>query len=111
MAVTPKVLVPSKSMEATQQSQYMADNVKAIIDKFTVTNVSTNNVSFSVNIVISGGTAGPDNLIIKDRTLAPNESYACPSLVGHSLEKGGFISTIASAASSLTMRISGREIT
>ena len=111
MAVTPKVLVPSKSMESTQQTQYTADNVKAIIDKFTVTNVSTNNVSFSVNVVISGGTVGADNLIIKDRTLAPNESYACPSLVGHSLEKGGFISTIASAASSLTMRISGREIT
>lgn len=111
MAVTPKVLVPSKSMESTQQTQYTADNVKAIIDKFTVTNVSTNNVSFGVNVVISGGTVGADNLIIKDRTLAPNESYACPSLVGHSLEKGGFISTIASAASSLTMRISGREIT
>jgi len=111
MAVTPKVLVPSKSMESTQQTQYTADNVKAIIDKFTVTNVSTSNVSFGVNVVISGGTVGADNLIIKDRTLAPNESYACPSLVGHSLEKGGFISTIASAASSLTMRISGREIT
>lgn len=111
MAVTPKVLVPSKSMEATQQTQYTADNVKAIIDKFTVTNVSSNNVSFSVNVVISGGTVGADNQLIKDRTLAPNESYACPSLVGHSLEKGGFISTIASAAASLTMRISGREIT
>ena len=111
MAVTPKVLVPSKTMEATQQTQYTADNVKAIIDKFTVTNVSATNVSFSVHIAASGVAVGADNQLIKDRTLAPNESYACPSLVGHSLEKGGFISTIASSAASLTMRISGREIT
>ena len=40
MAVTPKVLVPSKTMEATQQTQYTADNIMAIIDKFTVTNIS-----------------------------------------------------------------------
>ena len=45
MAVTPKVLVPSKTMEATQQTQYTADNIMAIIDKFTVTNVSAANVS------------------------------------------------------------------
>ena len=111
MAVTPKVLVPSKTMEATQQTQYTADNIMAIIDKFTVTNVSATNVSFSAHIVASGVSVGAGNQLIKDRTLAPNESYACPSLVGHSLEKGGFISTIASAASSLTMRVSGREIT
>mgnify|MGYP003609120109 FL=1 len=111
MAVTVKVLVPSKSMEATQQIQYTADNANAIIDKFTVTNVTANNVSFSVNIVATGGTASPSNQIIKDRTLAPNESYICPALVGHAIDRGGFISTIASAASSLTMRVSGREIT
>lgn len=111
MAVTPKVLVPSKTMEATQQTQYTADNIMAIIDKFTVTNVSATNVSFSAHVVASGVSVGASNQIIKDRTLAPNESYSCPSLVGHSLEKGGFISTIASATNSLTMRVSGREIT
>jgi hypothetical protein len=32
-------------------------------------------------------------------------------LVGQALESGGFISTIASAATALTLRVSGREIT
>jgi hypothetical protein len=45
------------------------------------------------------------------RSIAPDETYTCPELVGQALEPGGFISTIASAATSLTIRASGREIT
>jgi hypothetical protein len=44
------------------------------------------------------------------RTIVPNETYTCPELVGHVLEAGGFISTLASAATSLTIRCSGREV-
>jgi hypothetical protein len=40
----------------------------------------------------------------------PGETYLCPELVGQALEPGGFISTIASAATALTLRVSGREI-
>jgi hypothetical protein len=45
------------------------------------------------------------------RAIAPDETYTSPELVGQALEPGGFISTIASAATSLTIRASGREIT
>jgi hypothetical protein len=111
MAVTPKVLIPPKQAEAAQTAQYTATNVRAIIDKFTVTNTSAGNETISVNLVTSGGTAGADNLIIDTRTIAPDETYTCPELVGHVLEAGGFISTLASAGASLTIRCSGREIT
>jgi hypothetical protein len=110
MAVTPKVLIPAKQAEAVQTAQYTATAVKAIIDKFTVTNTSAGNVTLSVNIVTSGGTAGADNLILDARAIAPDETYTCPELVGQVLEAGGFISTLASAATSLTIRCSGREI-
>ena len=110
MAVTLKVLVPPKQLESSQTSQYTATAVKAIIDKATITNTSANNVTVSVNLVTVSGSAGASNLIIDNRTIVPDETYLCPELVGQVLEAGGFISTIAGAATSLTMRVSGREI-
>ena len=110
MTVTIKVLIPAKQAENSQTTQYTAVNVKAIIDKFTVTNTSANNVTFSCNLVTVSGSAGASNLIVDSRTIVPDETYTCPELVGQALEPGGFISTIAGAATSLTIRASGREI-
>ena len=110
MTVIVKVLIPAKQAEDAQTTQYTATNVKAIIDKFTVTNTSANNVTFSCNLVTVAGTAGASNLIIDTRTIVPDETYTCPELVGQALDVGGFISTIAGAATSLTIRASGREI-
>ena len=111
MTVTVKVLIPAKQAENTQTTQYTATNCKTIIDKFTATNTTAGNVTISVNLVTSGGSAGVTNLIVDTRSLAPDECYTMPELVGQALESGGFISTIASAATSLTIRANGREIT
>jgi acetyl-CoA carboxylase carboxyltransferase component len=111
MTVTVKVLIPAKQAENAQTTQYTAVNAKAIIDKFTVTNTSANNVTISINLVTTGGSPGPSNLVVDTRAIAPDETYTCPELVGQVLEPGGFISTLASAATSLTIRASGREIT
>lgn len=111
MAITIKNIIPRKQMESAQTTQYTAQNVTTIIDKFTVSNTSAANVTFSVNLVGSGGVTGSGNLVLPSRTLAPNEVYTCPELVGQVLQSGGFISTIAGAAASLTMSASGREIT
>jgi hypothetical protein len=98
-------------MESSQTTQYTATNCTAIIDKATVTNTTAGNLTFSANLVTSGGSPGASNLIIDDRAIAPGETYTCPELVGQVLANGGFISTIASASASLTLRVSGREIT
>lgn len=111
MTVTVKVLIPSKQAENAQTTQYTATNCKTIIDKFTATNTSANNITISVNLVTSGGSAGVSNLIVDARSLVPDETYTFPELVGQGLEANGFISTIASAATSLTIRATGREIT
>jgi hypothetical protein len=111
MAVTVKNIIPPKQAEATQVTQYTAINCKTIIDKFTVTNTNTSNIVFSANLVPAGGTAGASNLILKTRTIVPTETYQCPELVGQVLEPEGFISTLSSAATSLTITASGREIT
>jgi hypothetical protein len=111
MAVTVKNIIPAKQAENTQTAQYTATNCKCIIDKFTVTNTNTANVTISVNLIAFGGSAGNSNLIVKARSVVPGETYLCPELVGQVLEAGGFISTLASAATSLTITASGREIT
>ncbi len=111
MAVTIKVLVPGKYAENTQTTQYTAMNCKAIIDKATAVNVTALNATISVNIVASGGSASNANVVTITRTIAPSDTYRFPELVGHNLESGGFISTISSAASAISFRMSGREIT
>ena len=57
MSVLVKTLIPSKQAEGSQTTQYTAINCKTIIDKFTATNTSAGNVTISVNLVTSGGSA------------------------------------------------------
>ena len=110
MTVTAKNLVPAKTVEATQTTQYTANGVTTIIDKFTATNYSGSAATISVNLVTATGTASNDNLIVKSKSLAVSETYIFPELVGQILPSGGFISTIAGTASAINMRVSGREI-
>ena len=111
MTVIAKVLVPAKTVENTQTTQYTATNVTAIIDKFTATNYNTAAATISVNLVTVAGSAGNQNLITKTKTLQPSEVYTFPELVGQILGPGDFISTIAGTASAINMRVSGREVT
>lgn len=111
MAVTVKVLVPAKTAENTQVTQYTATGVTTIIDKFTATNYSAGAATISVNLITVSDTAGNQNLIVKTKTLAPSETYTFPEIVGQVLAPGGFISTIAGTASAINIRASGREVT
>lgn len=110
MAVFNTVLIPAKTAENAQTTQYTSTNVSTIIDKFTATNYSAAAATVSVNLVSSGGSAGNDNLVVKAKTLQPSETYTFPELVGQVLASGGFISTIAGTASAINIRASGRTI-
>jgi hypothetical protein len=110
MTVTAKNLVPAKTVEATQTTQYTANGVTTIIDKFTATNYSGSAATISVNLITAAGTANDSNLIVKNKSLAASETYIFPELVGQILPSGGFISTIAGTASAINMRVSGREV-
>jgi hypothetical protein len=111
MTVLVKVLIPAKTAESSQTTQYSSGNLTTIIDKFTATNYSASAAAISVNIVTIGGSAGNDNVITKTKTLQPNEVYTFPELVGQVIGPGGFISTVADTASAINIRASGREVT
>jgi hypothetical protein len=110
MAVTISNIIPAKTAENSQTTQYTSTGVQTIIDKFTATNYNTAAATISVNLVASGGSTGNDNLIVKTKTLQPAETYTFPELVGHVLPAGGFISTIAGTASAINIRASGRLV-
>jgi hypothetical protein len=112
MSVFVRVLIPAKIAVASDTTQYTAPSgVTTIIDKFTATNYDTVARSITVNLVTSGDTVGNQNKIVAARTLQPNECYTFPELVGAALAPGGFISTIASNATGINIRASGREVT
>jgi hypothetical protein len=111
MTITAKTLVPAKFVDATQVTQYTAINVTTIIDKFTATNISAAPATISVNLVTQTYSPDNSNLIVKDKSLAVSETYIFPELTGQILQAGAFISTIASTASAINMRVSGREVT
>lgn len=110
MTITVKVLIPAKIAESSQTTQYTASGVTTIIDKFTATNYDTVARTISVNLVTSADTAGNQNLIVKTKTLQAGETYTFPEIVGAALAASGFISTIASSATAITIRANGREI-
>ena len=110
MSATTVAIIPSKSAENIQTTQYTSADLKTIIDKFTATNVTGVSVTFAVNLVTASGAAGASNLMFS-RTLLPGQCYTCPEVVGHTLESGDFISTLAGAGASITIRASGRQVT
>lgn len=110
MAVSISNIIPAKTAENSQTTQYTSSGVQTIIDKFTATNYSVSAATISVNLVASAGTAGNDNLIVKSKTLQPSETYTFPELVGQVLPASGFISTIAGTASAINIRASGRLV-
>lgn len=111
MAVTAKTLIAAKQAEGAQTTQYTAPTgVRTIIDKFTATNTTGGAVALTVNLVTAAGAAGAGNTIISAKSLTAGECYVCPELVGHVLNTGDFISTLAGAATSITIRASGREV-
>lgn len=109
MAVSPRPLWTAQAAPTSQTTMYTATGLKVIIDKMTVSNPTAGALTYAVNLVPNGGSAGASNLILT-KSLAAGETYTFPEIIGHVLESGGFISVIASSAS-LIHRASGREVT
>ena len=110
MTIVVSAIIPAKTAENTQTTQYTSTGVYTIIDKFTATNYSASPATISVNLVTSAGSAGNANLITKTKTLLASEVYTFPELVGQVLNSGDFISTIAGTSSAINIRASGRVI-
>lgn len=110
MQVTPKKIVASQQLAVSNATYYTATNVKTIIDKMTLCNTTAGAITVTIDIVDSGGSAGVSERVISARSIAAGETYRCPEVVGHILNAGDTIQGLASAATSITIRASGREV-
>lgn len=111
MTVVAKTLVESVQAANAETTQYTAPaNTRTIIDKMTATNTTGAAVTLTTKLVPSGGTAGPSNTVMSAQSIAAGATYLCPEVAGHTLNPGDFLSTLAGAAASITIRVSGREV-
>jgi phage tail tape-measure protein len=112
MTVSAKTLIEPVQAAAANTTQYTAPAAtRTIIDKFTGTNTTAAVATLTVNLVASGGGASATNTIVSAKPLAPGECYTFPEIVGHVLNPGDFISTLAGTAAAISVRASGREVT
>jgi hypothetical protein len=113
MTVTPKVLIDPFQAPAAAATAYTSPTAGkgTIIDKFTGTNTTGAAVTVTVYLVKLAGAAGPTNMVVSVKSIAANATDTFPELVGHVLNPGDFVSLFASAAASITIRSSGRELT
>ncbi len=111
MAVNPRALFNAKQAENAETTQYTSNGGRTIVDKFTATNTTGAAAALTVRLVPSGGSAGATNTVLSAKSIAAGETYTCPEVVGHVLEPGDFISTLAGTAAAITIRASGRQVT
>lgn len=111
MTVTAKPLFEPLQAQNAETTQYTTPaGTRTIIDKLTGTNTTGAVATLTVKLVASGGAAGVANTIVSAKTLQPGEAYTFPEVVGHVLNPGDFISTLAGTAAAITIRASGREV-
>ena len=102
----PQVLVSGQLAASESTVLSCAANKTLAIATATLCNTSGSSRTVSISVVKSGGTGGTSNRVaVID--LDPGESCIVEELVGLLMGPGDFISTLASAATSVAMVISG----
>lgn len=116
MPIVPKQLVAPVQVAAAATDYIAAVTVKTRLDKVTVTNPTTTARSITFYIIPSGGAAGDSTTITKEYAIPAKSTWNCPDLVGQILSPasggaaGDKLQALASAATALTLMISGTEI-
>lgn len=110
MPTATAAIIRAKLAEIAETTQYESENCQTMLDKLTATNITGSTATITMRIVNSGGTAGGADELRAVVSILPGKSYQFPELVGHTMESGDFISTIAGTASAIEIRGSARKI-
>lgn len=103
-----KKLAPVKFMELAQTTQYtVPPGTTTLLDGLEVVNATAAAATFSARIVNSGDTLGPEHILVPTTSVPANSKVTV--LSGKWINAGDSVSTIASAASTITMHLGGRE--
>ena len=110
MAINVRRLISPTQVANATTTYYTATNVRATLDKVTLTNTTAGAVTMELWLVPNAGSASDSNKILDGVSIAAHGSYLCPEVVGHTLEPGETLQAKASAATSVSLRASGREV-
>lgn len=84
----------------------------AVIKELTVANDTTSSITFTVYKVPNGGSAGDDNIVVKNQTLQSGDAFSITQLLGDIyVEPSGTIQAVASVASQATLSLTAFEFT
>lgn len=112
MSVVAKPLINAKYAGSSLTTEYTCPTAKkTIIDKFTVNNTDGSTRTVSIHIVPSGDLATAANMIVNLLSLTTNLYQEVSEMKNQVLTAGDFISVVASVASKVVIRASGREVT
>lgn len=111
MTATGTRLVSGSQLTNSIATYYTATNLSARIDKCVVLNTTGGAVTFDLHLVPLSGSAGVTNQLIDGQSVGAGQSYTCPEVVGQWILAGGTIQAVASASASLTLMVSGLEVT
>lgn len=109
MPYTPTRLSQSQPGTSYATAYTVPASTSAIVKEILVCNPTTSLVTLTVSLVASGGTAGVTNNVVADTPVGAGQTVVIS--LSSVMATGGFISLKASAATSLTVTISGVQIT
>lgn len=111
MAATGKPLGTNAQIANSATTYYTATNVRTRIDKLTLCNTTAGAITVTIYKITAAGSASATNTVLSAKSVGAGETYTCPELVGHWLNQGDFIQALASSAASVSIAISGVEVT
>lgn len=88
-----------------------ASIVRAAIDQCVITNHGTAPATIDVHILQSGDSADTTNKVISNQTLAVDESFTPPEVIGSVINTGGSVYAVSDTASSVNVVLYGTVYT
>ena len=111
MASPVQEIITAQYAPASQSTMYVSPaGTTTRIDKLTVANIGISAQTIAINLVPSGGAAGPSNNTTPAQAIAPGATFNSPNEYGHYLNPGDSISVVASAASALVIAVGGTQV-
>jgi hypothetical protein len=109
MGVAYKILY-SGQPTTSAAAVYAPTNASALVDHAVVCNPTAGAVTLTAHVIDGGGTAADANIIYHEKSIAAGATEVLTALLNLRLEAGDEIEMLASANTSLTVTISGREV-
>lgn len=110
MAIIP-FAVSGVQIANSATTYYTATNVRARIDACALTNTTGGAVTATLHIVPSGGSATTSNCVLSAQSIPAGGTFVPPGVIGQWVPAGGTLRALASAATSISLVMSGVEYT